>query len=144
MGILYEFEGKQLFKKNGIPVPRFSLYENKGTVEEFLKEIGQDEVMAKAQALGGGRGKAGLIKRVNLQNAEEYIQSILGRIHHGKPVEIVMLEEPLEISKEYYLAVMLDTVSGHYLILASSRGGVDIEEIAEKYPESFDFMIPEK
>lgn len=135
MSILYEFEGKQLFSKSGIPVPRFKLYEGRHSIEEFIKEIGKNEVMAKAQALGGGRGKAGLIKKVTLETAEEYIQSIIGRIHMGKPVEIVMLEEPVEIEKEYYLAVMLDTVSGDYLILASSRGGVDIEEIAEKYPD---------
>ncbi|MCK5409210.1 MAG: ADP-forming succinate--CoA ligase subunit beta, partial [Candidatus Heimdallarchaeota archaeon] len=68
-------------------------------------------------------------------DADEYIQNILGRDHRGKPVEIVMLEEPMEIANEYYLSVMLDNASGKYLILASSRGGVDIEEVAEKYPD---------
>ena len=91
--------------------------------------------MVKGQALSGGRGKAGLIKKVTADEAEDYIQSILGQYHRGKPIELVMLEEPLEIEKEYYLVVMLDNSSGQYLTLASSRGGVDIEDIAENYPD---------
>lgn len=135
MPMLYEIEGKQLFKENKIPVPRFRAYTDSSSISQFVEEIGSDVMMAKAQALSGGRGKAGLIKKVSSAEAEEYIQSILGRDHRGKPVEIVMLEEPLEIEKEYYLAVMLDNESGKYLIIASSRGGVDIEEVAEHYPE---------
>ena len=141
MSMLYEFEGKTLFKEHNIPVPRFRLYENKQSIEDFAKEIGKKEMMAKAQALAGGRGKAGLIKKVTVDTAEEYIHSILGRIHHGKPIELVMLEEPVSIKKEYYLAVMLDTNSGQYLVLASSRGGVDIEEIAEKYPDEIHKVV---
>ena len=135
MPMLYEIEGKQLFKENGIPVPKFKAYDGIESIKAFTEELGNDIMMAKAQALSGGRGKAGLIKKVSASEAEEYIQSILGKDHRGKPVEIVMLEEPMEIVNEYYLSVMLDNASGKYLILASSRGGVDIEEVAEKYPE---------
>jgi succinyl-CoA synthetase beta subunit len=135
MPMLYEIEGKQLFKENGIPVPKFRAYDGIESIKAFAEELGNDIMMAKAQALSGGRGKAGLIRRVSASEAEEYIQSILGRDHQGKPVEIVMLEEPMEIVNEYYLSVMLDNASGKYLVLASSRGGVDIEEVAEKYPD---------
>lgn len=135
MPMLYEIEGKQLFKENGIPVPKFKAYDGIESIKAFTEELGNDIMMAKAQALSGGRGKAGLIRKVSASEAEEYIQSILGRNHRGKPVEIVMLEEPMEIVNEYYLSVMLDNASGKYLILASSRGGVDIEEVAEKYPD---------
>ncbi len=135
MPMLYEIEGKQLFKENGIPVPKFKAYDGIESIKAFVEELGSDIMMAKAQALSGGRGKAGLIQKVSSSEAEEYIQSILGRDHQGKPVEIVMLEEPMEIVNEYYLSVMLDNASGKYLVLASSRGGVDIEEVAEKYPD---------
>ena len=135
MPMLYEIEGKQLFKENGIPVPKFKAYDGIESIKAFTEELGNDIMMAKAQALSGGRGKAGLIRKVSASEAEEYIQSILGRDHRGKPVEIVMLEEPMEIVNEYYLSVMLDNASGKYLVLASSRGGVDIEEVAEKYPD---------
>jgi succinyl-CoA synthetase beta subunit len=143
MPMLYEIEGKQLFKDNKIPTPRFRAYTDSSSIDQFVEEIGSDVMMAKAQALSGGRGKAGLIKKVSSAEAEEYIQSILGRDHRGKPVEIVMLEEPLEIETEYYLAVMLDNESGQYLIIASPRGGVDIEEVAEHYPdEIFKEYVP--
>ena len=135
MPMLYEIEGKQLFKENKIPTPLFKAYTDSSSIIQFAEEIGSDVMMAKAQALTGKRGKAGLIRKVSSAEAEEYIQSILGRDHGGKPVEIVMLEQPLEIEKEYYLAVMLDNESGKYLIIASSRGGVDIEEVAENYPD---------
>ena len=135
MPMLYEIEGKQLFKENGIPVPKFRAYDGKESIQAFVEELGSDVFMAKAQALSGGRGKAGLIRKVTAAEAEEYIQSILGRDHRGKPIELVMLEEPVEITNEFYLSVMLDNASGEYLVLASSRGGVDIEEVAEKYPD---------
>lgn len=135
MPMLYEIEGKQLFKENGIPVPKFKAYTGKESIQAFVEELGSDVFMAKAQALSGGRGKAGLIKKVTSSEAEEYIQSILGRDHRGKPVELVMLEQPVEITNEFYLSVLLDNESGQYLVLASPRGGVDIEEVAEKYPD---------
>jgi succinyl-CoA synthetase beta subunit len=134
MSILYEFEGKQLFKKYKIPVPRFAIYENQKTIDSFVVELGKDVMMAKGQALSGGRGKAGLIKKVTKSTAEDYIKSILGKDHRGKPVDKIMLEETMEIVKEYYLAVMLDNTTGSYLILGSSMGGVDIEEVAESHP----------
>ncbi len=135
MSMLYEIEGKQLFKDSKIPVPRFKAYTDSDTIKAFAEELNSNVMMAKGQALSGGRGKAGLIKKVTTDEAEDYIQSILGQNHKGKPIDLVMLEEPLEIEKEYYLAVMLDNTSGQYLILASSRGGVDIEDIAENYPD---------
>ncbi len=135
MPMLYEIEGKQLFKENRIPVPKFRAYDGISSIKAFAEELGSDIMMAKAQALSGGRGKAGLIRKVSASEAEDYIQSILGRDHKGKPVELVMLEEPMEIENEYYLSIMLDNASSKYLVLASSRGGVDIEEVAEKYPD---------
>ena len=135
MPMLYEMEGKQLFKENGIPTPKFRAYDGPESIQAFVEELGSDIMMAKAQALSGGRGKAGLIKKVSADEADEYIQSILGRDHRGKPVELVMLEQPVEITNEFYLSVMLDNASGKYLVLASSRGGVDIEEVAENYPD---------
>lgn len=135
MSMLYEIEGKQLFKDSKIPVPRFKAYTDSDSIKAFAEELNSNVMMAKGQALSGGRGKAGLIKKVTTDEAEDYIQSILGQNHKGKPIELVMLEEPLEIEKEYYLAVMLDNTSGQYLILASSRGGVDIEDIGENYPD---------
>ncbi|MCK4896797.1 MAG: acetate--CoA ligase family protein, partial [Candidatus Heimdallarchaeota archaeon] len=134
MSMLYEFEGKLLFKESKIPIPRIKIYTDAESIKQFAEEIGSDTMMAKGQALAGGRGKAGLIKKVTKDTAEEYIKSIIGREHKGKPVAAVMLEELVEITKEYYLALMLDNESGSYLMLASTMGGVDIEEVAENHP----------
>ncbi|MCG3220511.1 MAG: succinate--CoA ligase subunit beta, partial [Candidatus Heimdallarchaeota archaeon] len=114
--MLYEIEGKQLFKENRIPVPKFRAYDGISSIKTFSEELGSDIMMAKAQALSGGRGKAGLIRKVSASEAEDYIQSILGRDHKGKPVELVMLEEPMEIENEYYLSLMLDNASSKYLV----------------------------
>ncbi len=135
MGMLYEFEAKSLFKENAIPVPRNKLYTDRQSIDDFVKEINSNSFMAKGQALAGGRGKAGLIKKVAADEAEEYIKSIIGKVHKGKPIELVMLEEPMEIEKEYYLAVMINTATGAYSVLASSMGGIDIETVAKEHPE---------
>ncbi|MHA1202706.1 MAG: ADP-forming succinate--CoA ligase subunit beta [Candidatus Heimdallarchaeaceae archaeon] len=134
MSMLYEFEGKLLFKDSKIPIPRIKIYTDAESIKQFAEEIGRDTMMAKGQALAGGRGKAGLIKKVTIDTAEEYIKSIIGREHKGKPVAAVMLEELVEITKEYYLALMLDNQSGSYLMLASTMGGVDIEDVADNHP----------
>ena len=134
MSMLYEFEGKLLFKDSKIPIPRIKIYTDTESIKQFAEEIGRDTMMAKGQALAGGRGKAGLIKKVTIDTAEEYIKSIIGREHKGKPVAAVMLEELVEITKEYYLALMLDNKSGSYLMLASTMGGVDIEDVADNHP----------
>ncbi|MBY8999742.1 MAG: ADP-forming succinate--CoA ligase subunit beta [Candidatus Heimdallarchaeota archaeon] len=134
MSMLYEFEGKLLFKDSKIPIPRIKIYIDAESINQFAEEIGSDTMMAKGQALAGGRGKAGLIRKVTKDTAEEYIKSIIGREHKGKPVAAVMLEETVEITKEYYLALMLDNKSGSYLMLASTMGGVDIEEVADNHP----------
>ncbi|MHA1814812.1 MAG: ADP-forming succinate--CoA ligase subunit beta [Candidatus Heimdallarchaeaceae archaeon] len=135
MSMLYEFEGKLLFKDSKIPIPRIKIYTDAESIKQFAEEVGVDTMMAKGQALAGGRGKAGLIKKVTKDTAEEYIKSIIGREHKGKPVAAVMLEELVEITKEYYLALMLDNKSGSYLMLASTMGGVDIEDVAENHPD---------
>ena len=107
MPMLYEIEGKQLFKENRIPVPLFKAYTGPESVKAFVEELGKDIMMAKAQALSGGRGKAGLIKKVTSAEADEYVQSILGRDHRGKSIELVMLEEPMEITNEMKIGKML-------------------------------------
>ncbi|MHA1302696.1 MAG: ADP-forming succinate--CoA ligase subunit beta [Candidatus Heimdallarchaeaceae archaeon] len=135
MSMLYEFEAKRLFREFGIPTPGNKLYTNRQSIDDFVKEINNNSFMVKGQALAGGRGKAGLIKKVVAEEAESYIQSIIGREHKGKPVELVMLEEPMQIEKEYYLALMINTATGNYHILSSSMGGVDIETVAKEHPE---------
>ncbi|MHA1115413.1 MAG: ADP-forming succinate--CoA ligase subunit beta [Candidatus Heimdallarchaeaceae archaeon] len=136
MGMLYEYEAKELFRKHGIPTPANKLYENKESIDEFVKEINQKTFMAKGQALSGGRGKAGLIKKVSAEEAEDYIKSIIGKDHKGKPIQQVMLEEPMTIAKEYYLAIMINNATGNYHVLSSSMGGVDIESVAKEHPEA--------
>ncbi len=136
MTMFYEYEAKQMFHDNGIPTPKFQLYTDSTSIKVFCEKIGQPSFMAKAQCLAGGRGKAGLIKKVTENDAEEYIKSIIGKEHKGKPVELVMLEEPMEIEKEYYLTVMMNNNEGNYSIICSSMGGVDIEAVAEEHPEA--------
>lgn len=134
MSMFYEYEAKKLFKDNSIPTPRIKLYDGLDSVKEFAKEIDKDSMMAKAQTLAGGRGKAGLIKKVTVDEAEKYIKSITGKEHKGSTVNKVLLEEPVTIKQEYYLTVMMDNAQGSYMVLASPMGGVDIEEVADKHP----------
>ncbi len=138
---LVEFQGKQLFRRNGVPVP------DPGTACRTVAEVeeaarthldgGASAVMVKAQVKTGGRGKAGGVKYCpSVEDAVEAAESILGLDIKGHEVRIVWVEPASEIAEEYYLAVMHDRVSKGELIICSVEGGVEIEEVNRTNPDA--------
>ena len=131
---LYEYEGKQLLAGRGIPVPRGQVANNAEEASVIAASMG-DAVVVKAQVLAGGRGKAGLIRpAANRKEAGMVAARILDASLAGQRIERVLVEERLEISKEYYLSVSVDRLAGCPLILACAEGGVEIEEVAKVRP----------
>ena len=119
---LYEFEGKELFKKSGIQVPKSIL------VGDPI-DLPKDFLVVKAQLLSGKRGKSGAVKICkNQSEAEEAVKNLLGKKVNNEEVKKVLLEEILEIKKEYYLSITYDTRTRSPVIIACAEGGIDIED----------------
>src|SRR3984957_18469096 len=133
---LLEYQGKQLFARHGVPVPSGKPAR---TVEEAVAaadEIGYPCVV-KAQVQIGGRGKAGGIKVAqNREEAREHAQAILGMDIRGLTVHEVWVEEASEIASEYYASVVFDRSAKAPLVMLSTKGGMDIEEVAAEDPEA--------
>ncbi len=125
---LYEYQGKDLFEKFGIPVPEgyvaFKL--------EDIKEV-KKEVVIKAQVLTGGRGKRGGVKFASsTEEARKKAEEILNMEIKGHRVHAVRVEEKLKIEREYYLSILIDRSSRSPLIMASPEGGVEIESVPDE------------
>ncbi|MBO8167561.1 MAG: ADP-forming succinate--CoA ligase subunit beta [Thermoanaerobacteraceae bacterium] len=127
---LFEYLGKELFKQYGIPVPQGGVA---GSPEEAARKAADlAEAVVKSQILSGKRGKAGGIKFVSgVDEAKKAAAQLLGTELRGFKVERVLVEEKLPIEKEYYLAITVDGSAKKPVILASSEGGMDIEEVLE-------------
>ncbi len=124
---LFEYRGKQLFEKYGITVPKNIVIEN----EEGLSELTFPYVL-KAQVPVGGRGKAGGIQLVKNRNeAKEQLMKILQMKIGGYQVQKVLAEEKIDVKKELYLSFTLDRSRRMPLIMMSSKGGMDIESVAD-------------
>ncbi len=132
---IHEYQAKGIFKKYGIPVPQGEVAKTPEEVRKIAERIGRP-VVIKAQILVGGRGKAGGIKIAeDPREAEDYASRILGMTIKGIVVERVLVTEAVEIDSEAYLGVIVDRGSKKPVIMASSAGGVDIEEVARETPE---------
>jgi len=133
---LYEYQAKELFARHGVAVPRGRVA---GTPEEaatVARELG-GRVVVKAQVQTGGRGKAGGIQLAGTpEEAQAKAQQILGMDIKGHTVRRVLVEEASEIASEYYLSVLHDRAGKGFLILWSSEGGIEIEEVAAAKPEA--------
>jgi succinyl-CoA synthetase beta subunit len=131
---LLEYQGKQLFARHGVPVPSGT---PATTVEEAVAaadEIGYPCVV-KAQVQVGGRGKAGGIKVANDRTeAEAHASAILGMDIKGHTVHEVWIEAASDIAAEYYASIVFDRAAKKPLVMLSTQGGVEIEEVAEKDP----------
>ena len=127
---LLEFQAKRILKDRGIPVPKGVLVSS----PEDLNQITLPAVL-KAQVPVGGRGKAGAIRRVNQpKEAQTAVQELFASTVKGYPVAALLAEEPVEIKREVYLAYLIDKQANLPLLMASSAGGVDIEEVARSSP----------
>jgi succinyl-CoA synthetase beta subunit len=133
---LYEYQGKELFGRFGIPVSDGRLATTPAEARAAAEELG-GEVVVKAQVLVGGRGKAGGIKLAEgPADAEQKAKAILGMDIRGHVVRKVWIEKASEIAKEYYLSITFDRGEKKPLFMLTTEGGVDIEEVAATKPEA--------
>ena len=133
---LFEYQGKQLFAKYGIPVSDGAAADTVAEARAAAEKIGGQTVV-KAQVLVGGRGKAGGIKLANTPDeAEEHASNILGMDIHGHTVGRVWVEAASDIAKEYYASVTFDRGAKKPLVMLSAEGGIDIEDVAVNRPEA--------
>ncbi len=139
---LHEYQGKQLFHDYGIPVPESRVA---ATAEEALaaaKMLGTSRWVVKAQVHAGGRGKGGGVKLLENETAlHDYATALLGShlvtpqtSAQGQPVEHVLIEAPCDIEHEFYLGILVDRARSRIVFMASTEGGMDIEDIARKQP----------
>jgi succinyl-CoA synthetase beta subunit len=132
---LYEFEGVELFKKGGIPVPDFALATSGKEAREKAAIIGLP-VIIKAQVLTGGRYLAGGVKTVDtLDQVEETAEQILGLTIKGLPVKKLLVAANVEKEREFYLGITVDDYNGTPLAIISAEGGVNINQIAMEKAE---------
>jgi succinyl-CoA synthetase beta subunit len=132
---LLEYEAKRIFGENRIPVPAGAAARTPEEAKGVAEKLGKP-VVVKVQIPVGGRGKAGGIKIAETpQEAEEVASKLLGAEFYGHRVGKVLVEEKLDIAKEMYLGITNDDAARKPILMLSSEGGMEIEEIAEKYPE---------
>ncbi len=140
---IHEYQAKELFRKEGIPTPKGKVA---FTVEEAVaaaKELGTPVTVVKAQIHAGGRGKGGGVKVAkSLDEVKTHASKILGMqlVTHqtgpeGKKVKKVLVEEGSNIEKELYLSMILDRETSSVAFIASTEGGMDIEEVSASHPE---------
>jgi succinyl-CoA synthetase beta subunit len=140
---IHEYQGKELLRKFGVPVPRGIVARTADEAIAAAKELGTTPVVVKAQIHAGGRGKGGGVKLAKSPDeAREIAQKMLGMnlVTHqtgpeGREVRVLLIEEGLPIDREFYLGIVLDRASGRPVFMASAAGGMDIEEVAAKTPE---------
>jgi succinyl-CoA synthetase beta subunit len=128
---LYEYEAKEIFSQAGIPIPEGTVITDSSQIKGFSYPL-----VIKAQVLVGGRGKAGGVKIAdNEKEAQKIAEDILSMEIKDIPVEKLLVYPAVDIRKEYYLGIVVDRSSRSIVVIASSEGGVDIEEVAEKAPQ---------
>jgi succinyl-CoA synthetase beta subunit len=140
---IHEYQAKELLRKFGVPVPRGIVARTPEAAYQAAQELGTEVVVVKAQIHAGGRGKGGGVK---LARSAEEAQQIAGRMlgmnlvthqtgPEGREVRVLLVEEGLPIDQEFYLGIVLDRQTGRPVFMASSAGGMDIEEVAATSPE---------
>ena len=140
---LHEYQAKHLFNDYGIPVPRGIMVESPQEAVEAAQNLGGDAWVVKAQVHAGGRGKAGGVKLVKDKDSlREAADGMLGSgmaTHqtHGRelPINRLLVEQTLDIARELYLGALIDRETESVVFMASSAGGMDIEEVAANTPE---------
>lgn len=139
-----EYQGKELFKRSGIPVPRSQHCKTPDDVAAFI-EKNPGKWVVKAQVLMGGRGKAGKIKfATSAEEGRNVAAEIMAtpmppnrQNPNGEPVNSVLVEETLDVALEAYCAISVDRTTKKPAIIVTKHGGMDVEEVHETHPESF-------
>ncbi|ACM19124.1 succinyl-CoA synthetase, beta subunit [Geotalea daltonii FRC-32] len=144
---IHEYQAKEILGSFGIAVPRGRVALTSDQVERAAKEMG-GRCIVKAQIYAGGRGKAGGVKLVHHpEQAQELAKDLFGRKlvtpqtgPQGLKVRRILVEEAVEIAREFYLSITLDRETSRYCLIASAEGGVEIEEVAQKSPEKIHIL----
>ena len=132
---LYEHEAKNILAKHGVATPQGGLASTPIEARDIASKL-KMPVAVKAQVLVAGRGKAGgILFARSVEEAEKVAERVLGMCINGMPVKSVWIEEKIQIKKELYLGITIDRFNRCYVAIASSVGGVDVEEVASKTPE---------
>jgi succinyl-CoA synthetase beta subunit len=132
---LHEYQSKQLFAQHGIPIPRGRVAATATEAKAIAQELGGRAVV-KAQVLVGGRGKAGGVRLANTpEEAQDLATQILGMQIRGLPVRKVLVDEAADVQSEIYLGITNDRAARCAVMISSSEGGVDIEQVARESPE---------
>ncbi|MFF7551310.1 ADP-forming succinate--CoA ligase subunit beta [Streptomyces olivaceus] len=133
---LYEHQARELFEAHGIVVPRAGITDSPERAREIARALGGRAVV-KAQVRTGGRGRAGGVRvAADPLAAEEAARHILGMDIKGHTVGTVMLAEPCDVEREFYVSYVLDRAAGRFVAVASAEGGTEIEQIAAERPEA--------
>ncbi len=145
---IHEYQGKQIFKRYGVPVPQgipcFTKDEVKDAAKKLINDTGIPVVVVKAQIHAGGRGKAGGVKVVKggAEEAEQVGKELFGKVlvthqtgPEGQTVRRLYVEQGLDIKRELYLGLVVDRSARRIAVMASTEGGVEIEQVAAKTPE---------
>jgi len=140
---LHEYQAKQLFREYEIPVSNGLVANSINDAEEKALSLGVDKWVVKAQVHAGGRGKAGGVEIVdNIQAVKDFCKKWIGENlitfqtdENGQPVNEILIETCTDIDKELYLGAVIDRASQRLVVMASTEGGVNIEEVAEATPE---------
>ena len=140
---IHEYQGKEILRKFGVAVPRGKVAFSVDEAVAAAEELGGPVWVVKAQIHAGGRGKGGGVKVAKtIEQVREYANQILGMqlVTHqtspeGQKVGRLLIEEGADIKKELYVGLVIDRVSQRVVVMASSEGGMEIEEVAEHHPE---------
>jgi len=140
---IHEYQAKAILAKFGVPVPRGEVVFKKDEARAVAQRLGTPVVVVKAQIHAGGRGKAGGVKLArSADEAASHAEHILGMKlvtpqtgEEGRIVHRLLIEEGLDIKRELYLSVLVDRSTGTPIVMASTAGGMEIEEVAKEHPE---------
>src|SRR5262249_46929562 len=142
---IHEYQGKQLFRKYGVPVPigvpAMTVEEALAAIPKVQADAGTDVGVVKAQIHAGGRGQGGAGKAAKARaDGEAAVKKSFGMQRvapqtgpEGKKVQRLLVEQGLAIEHEYYLGMLLDRTTGRVTVMASTEGGMDIEEVAAQH-----------
>ncbi len=149
---IHEYQAKQILARFGVPVPKGHHASTPEEAAAAFKALGQAKAVVKVQIHAGGRGKAGGVKLISsADEARDFASRLLGKplVTHqtgpeGRVVRHVYVEEASQIARELYLGMLVDRKAGSVAVIASTAGGMDIEEVAAKTPDKIltEFIDP--
>ncbi len=140
---LHEYQAKAILREFGVPVPDFAVISNIKELPQILDDLALEEAVVKVQVHAGGRGKAGGVRfGKSRKEIEQHVKDMLGMKivtkqtgKDGIIAKQLIITAPVSIAKEYYLGIIIDRPRAQAVLIASPEGGMEIEEVAEKFPE---------